>query len=160
MSSDSATALATQQSIKAYVDANAGSADISCKLTKSSDQTISNNLTTTITWDVEEYDTDNMHTGSSGTITIKTAGKYQITAQTRWESNGTNTRFIAIMKNGSERIASVRDRAIGNSEGNISFVGDFEVNDTIVLQVYQDSGSSLDFLVTNPKSYFEAHKIN
>lgn len=159
MVSDSATALSTQQSIKAYVDSSSG-ADISCKITKTSDQSISNNFTTTITWDVEEYDTDGMHTGSSGTITIKTAGKYQITGQTRWESNSNNTRFLALLKNGTERISSVRDRAIGNSEGNISFVGDFEVNDTIVLQAYQDSGVSLDFLTTNPKSYLEAHKIN
>ena len=111
-------------------------------------------------WDTEVYDTDNMHTSGS-VITIKTAGKYTVTAQSIWQSNNSNNRFMAVFRDGS-RVGTSRMNASTTSEDTLSYTGDFAVNDTIQLQVYQDSGGSLNFAHSSgtTKPYLEVHKIN
>jgi len=138
--------------------------DISAKVTKTSDQSIPQNTLTMVTWDSEEYDTDDMHDNvtNNSRITFKTAGKYSILVQSEWGINSTGFRFMDIMKNGVDSIARVRDQADNASEHNIAFVGEFAVNDYIELQVFQDTGGNLDFesgaMLEN--TYLEAHKIN
>ena len=133
--------------------------DISCKVTKSADQSIPNNTSTIITWNQEDYDTDGMHDNvtNNSRITIKTAGKYSVMAQFEWESNSTGKRIIDIMKN-SIAVGKANYLASGSSQHTVSFVGDLAVDDILEVRVFQDSGGSLDFL-TNI-TYFEAHKIN
>jgi len=138
--------------------------DISVKVTKTSDQSVPQNTLTMVTWDSEEYDTDDMHDNvtNNSRITFKTAGKYSILAQSEWGINSGGFRFMDIMKNGVDSIARVRDLADNASEHNVAFVGEFEVNDYIELQVFQDTGGNLDFesgaILEN--TYLEAHKIN
>ena len=133
--------------------------DISCKITKSANQTISNNTSTIITWNQEDYDTDGMHDNvtNNSRITIKTPGKYSVMGQYEWASNSTGKRIIDIMKN-SVVLGKANYLASGNSQHTISFVSDFVVDDFLELRVFQNSGGSLDFLTTI--TYFEAHKIN
>ena len=133
--------------------------DISCKVTKSADQTISNSTSTIITWDQENYDTDGMHDNvtNNSRITIKTAGKYSVMAQYEWTSNSTGKRIIDIMKN-SVVLGKANYLSSGNSQHTISFIGDFVVDDILEVRVFQDSGGSLDFL--DNIIYFEVHKIN
>jgi len=141
-----------------------GTVDISCKVTKTADQSIPRITLTMVTWDSEEYDTDDMHdTVTNNTrITFNTAGKYSILAQSEWEANSGGFRFMDIMKNGVDSIARVRNLADNASEHNIAFVGEFAVGDYIELEVFQDTGGNLDFesgaILEN--TYLEAHKIN
>lgn len=142
--------------------------DISCKVTKSSDQSIPNTSFTAITWDQESYDTDSMHDNviNNSRITINTAGKYSILAQAEWANNNSGVRQLQIRKNGTETLGMTRvaDNQAG-AEGIIAVVGDFAVNDYIELRVWQNSGGNLnfttgfggDFLL---ETYLEAHKIN
>jgi len=138
--------------------------DISCKVTKTTNQSIPRIIMTTINWDSELYDTDSMHDNvtNNSRITIKTPGKYSISAQSEWGINSGGFRFLEIIKNGVDSIARVRDLADNASEHNIVFVGEFAVNDYIELIVFQDTGGNLDFeagaLLKN--TYLEAHKIN
>lgn len=133
--------------------------DISCKVTKSADQSIPNSTSTIITWDQEDYDTDGMHDNvtNNSRITIKTPGKYSVMAQFEWASNSTGKRIIDIMKN-SVVLGKANYLASGNSQHTISFVDALVVGDILEVRVFQDSGGSLDFL--NNITYFEAHKIN
>jgi len=138
--------------------------DISAKVTKTTDQSIPNNVLTMVTWDSESYDTDNMHDTviNNSRITFNTAGKYSILAQSEWGINSGGFRFMDIMKNGVDSIARVRDLADNAAEHNLAFVGEFEVGDYIELQVFQDSGGNLDFesgtILEN--TYLTAYKIN
>jgi hypothetical protein len=143
-----------------------GVVDISCKVTKSSNQSISNSTFTTITWDQENYDTDSMHDNvtNNSRITIKTAGKYSILAQSEWASNSTGLRILQIRKNGVDTVGYSR---IGSGQGGandeVIFVGDLAVNDYLELRVWQNSGGALDFRsggVELLETYLEAHKIN
>jgi len=133
--------------------------DISCKVTKSADQSIPNSASTIITWNQEDYDTDGMHDNvtNNSRITIKTAGKYSVMAQFEWASNSSGKRIIDIMKN-SVVLGKANYLASGNSQHTISFVDALVVGDILEVRVFQDSGGSLDFL--NNITYFEAHKIN
>jgi len=133
--------------------------DISCKVTKSANQSIPNSTSTIITWNQEDYDTDGMHDNitNNSRITIKTAGKYSVMGQFEWASSSTGKRIIDIMKN-SVALGKANYLASGSSQHTISFVGNLAVDDILEVRVFQDSGGSLDFL-TNI-SYFEAHKIN
>lgn len=137
-----------------------GVVDISCKLTNTTDQNIPNNSLQMVMWDTEEYDTDDMHSSGS-VITIKTAGKYQITAQGCWDDSDDGSRFIAIFVNGG-RVATNRRKADGLSEDSVTYAGDFAINDTIQLQVYQDSGGTRKFANASgtTKPYLEAHKTS
>jgi len=133
--------------------------DISCKITKSADQPISNNTSTIITWNQEDYDTDGMHDNvtNNSRITIKTAGKYSVMGQFEWASNSTGKRIIDIMKN-SVVLGKANYLASGSSQHTISFVDDFAVDNILEIRVFQDSGGNLDFL--NGITYFQAHKID
>ncbi len=120
--------------------------DISCKVTKSTNQTISDDIDTIIDWDQETYDTDDMHDNvtNNSRITIKTAGKYTVMAQIAWTSNSVGMRDIQILKNGVV-LGNVRYLPSNNSRNIISAVDEFVVDDFLELQVNQDSGVSLDF---------------
>ncbi len=133
--------------------------DISCKVTKSADQTITNSTSTIITWDNEDYDTDSMHDNitNNSRITIKTPGKYSVMAQYEWTSNSSGKRIIDIMKNNTA-VGKANYLASGNSQHTISFIGEFLVNDILEVRVFQDSGGNLDFL--DNITYFEAHLIH
>jgi hypothetical protein len=97
MSSDSATALATQQSIKAYVDnipmfkANIGSA-----------QTIAHNTITKLQFDTKSFDTNSWYDNSTSyRYTPQKAGKYLVIAKVLYNNSNNGERLIFIYKNGS-----------------------------------------------------------
>jgi hypothetical protein len=81
-----------------------GATFVGCSLKASTDQTISNNTLTAVTWDQEDFDTDSFHDNSSNTsrITIPAGkgGKYQVNAFAQWDANATGDREIHIYKNG------------------------------------------------------------
>ena len=118
----------------AWVNIDAGSSDISCRVI----QTTGTSLSTTfasLDFGAENFDTDTMHDNSTNNsrITIKTAGKYSIGGQLNFAAN--QALLLRILLNGSTAIARI---AQGNSSategGNISTIYDFAVNDYIELQ--------------------------
>jgi len=134
--------------------------DISCKVTKSANQTISNNTDTDITWNQEDYDTDGMHDNSTNNsrITIQTAGKYHFTVQSIWDSgNEAGTRRIKIKKNGTV-VGQDQRTAIANAQASLIFIDDSAVNDFFEVSAQHTDGANLDF--RNGIAYFEARKIN
>ena len=147
MTSDSATALATQQSIKAYVD-NSAYDPPRVKVTRTTDQTITSGAESTITWDSEVFDTDDMWTSTSSTrITFKTAGLYLVTAAFNFDTNSTGRRYGLLRFNGSVSGAVTEVPAVsgGSTVGQIHQLYTASVNDYVELRVYQNSGGSLAF---------------
>ena len=140
--------------------------DISCRVTKTSDQTIPNNTLTAINWDSESYDTDGMHdtVTNNSRITFNTAGKYSVTAQSSWQSNGSGARVLDIVKNGNTGTPIGRTKMPNTDTGAeniVSYVGEFAVNDYIELCVFQNRGGNLNFLSGGfeiEETYLEVHK--
>jgi hypothetical protein len=123
MSSDSATALATQQSIKAYVDnipmfkANIGSA-----------QTIAHNTITKLQFDTKSFDTNSWYDNSTSyRYTPQKAGKYLVIAKVLYNNSNNGERLIFIYKNGS-RVSQDNVYQSGTPKEAISITSIVEMN--------------------------------
>jgi len=74
---------------------------------KNSYQSISNNTTTAITWDAEDFDSNSYHSNSVNNtrLTVPSTGYYQITGFFVWEYvDGGSTRYLYLKKNGSTQL--------------------------------------------------------
>lgn len=69
------------------------------KAHKTSDQSISSSTWTKVTFDTEDFDTNNNFASSTFTPTVE--GYYQINTQVRFEGTNHDNRVIAVYKNGS-----------------------------------------------------------
>lgn len=156
LSSDDATKVASQQSIKAYVDSLTG--DISVSLTKASQTATTTNAWETFTFTTEEYDTDTMHDNVSNTsrITFTTAGKYSISGSS--EAVLAKTFGLRILKNGTTSMGvSSGGAAFGLNileGGSISIQAEFSAGDYIELQ-FASNNPGCDPTTIR----FAAHKI-
>ena len=111
---------------------------------------ISNDTSTNLTFNSELFDTDGMHsaTVNTGRLTCKTAGKYLLIAQVRWQEWSTGKRWTGFQLNGSTDIcvhASTGDS--GNTESrwqNPTTVYDLVVGDYVEVRVYQNRGGNLN----------------
>jgi hypothetical protein len=87
-------------------------------------------------------------THSAGVFTCVTAGEYRVSASLSYAANTTGNRGIRMAGSGSLGIrtfrvaaSSIQDQTVG-----VEFMGTFAVNDTLTLQSFQDSGSTLAVL--------------
>lgn len=85
--------------------AAAGTSFVGCSLTKSANQSLSNNTSTAITFDGEKFDTSGFHdnTTNNSRITIPSgkAGYYLITGSLKFTSSTTGVRRADLNKNGT-----------------------------------------------------------
>lgn len=145
MASDSATMLATQQSIKAYADKHGDG----CGLTRTTDQTIGTGSWTSVTWNSETWD-DGYHSLVSNTdrITIPSGadGRYMFVGSVVWDANATGIRGIRVMKNGA-LVASTSKNTIGGGliiRDVVSAISNAVATDYFTIEVYQNSGGNLN----------------
>jgi hypothetical protein len=128
-----------------------GSTFAGCALTKSASQTISNNTGTFISFNGEDFDTDNFHDNSTNntriTIPSGKAGKYQVNLNLQWAANTSGTRYCMLYKNGTvnfvEKLLSVSTTG-GYAEQFLATIMDLTVGDYIEAKVDQSSGGNLD----------------
>jgi hypothetical protein len=120
-----------------------------CLVYGSTDQNISNNTFTALTYDSEINDTNTYHSTSSNTsrITIPSgkAGYYQVYANAAFSANASGSRQLFIRKNNTDVIFS----AMGgyNNGRNVVFISgtiNCAVGDYLEIFAYQESGSTLD----------------
>lgn len=124
------------------------------RLLKSANQTIPNLTWIVVTWDIEDYDTDNMHDNVTNNtrITIKTPGVYLFTFNGEWQGNGSGPRLAALSVNGGQReVQVVSSGAIDpRAAFNLSLIRKLNVNDYVEAQVWQSSGGNLNLIANNP----------
>ena len=122
------------------------------RVTRSAVQTISTNTVTALSFDVERFDTDNIHDNSTNPsrLTAKTAGKYLISGNAEFFSNGTGRRLIRILLNGSDIIAAQEWDTNQNEKTimSVSTIWDMGLVDYVELQVFQNRGGDLNILQT------------
>lgn len=111
-------------------------------------QSISTGTVTVVNWDSENFDSGTLHDNSTNNsrITVPSAGKYQISANIVFSTNNTGIRQILIRKNGSGSLGSIIFDNNGAGEDQTFFFwnDDASSSDYYEIQVYQDSGSSVD----------------
>lgn len=160
MASNSATKLATQQSIKAYVDASSGIPK-KVRVYKDSAQSITNNTETLITFNQETFDNDTMHDNATNNsrITITTAGVYLIKAQLAFASNSTGYRQALFKKSNSSALAYVTIAAANGERTNVQITTLAELSASDYIEVYgrQTSGGNLNIEGAASDPYYATH---
>lgn len=132
----------------------------SCRVLRSTTQSISDSTVTTVNWNSEDFDTDSMHDNSTNNtrITAKTAGKYVIVVAVVFAANDTGIRQIILNKNGSLHQQQIfANNASGEDQLSMSSVVSLAVNDYVEVDVYQASGGALNVQTT---SSFSAAKVD
>lgn len=132
--------------------APAGGATFSgARVTKSAVQSLSNDTDTISTFNTETFDVDGYHDNSvnNSRLTIPTGktGYFLIVAQNTWAANTTGTRNMRIKKNGSTYIAASESPAnvsSFNKADTISSIAYLVATDYVEVEVYQNSGGSLN----------------
>jgi hypothetical protein len=136
-----------------------GSTFAGCLLTNSADITLSNNTTTTLTWNQEDFDTDGFHSTSTNTsrITIPAgkAGKYLVTSKVQYASNSNGRRITQIIKNGSN-LWDFESASPGSTNLQLQGVAiiDLAEGDYVETTAWQNSGGSLG--VSNANTRYSA----
>jgi len=113
-------------------------------------QSISNNTSTLITWDSENFDTNTYHSTSSNTsrITIPAgkAGKYLFTSYGFFADNATGNRRLDLRKNGSLIRSWPTPSTTATFSGlTITCILNLAEADYIEIAVFQSSGGSLNY---------------
>lgn len=122
--------------------------DMSCKIIKTSSQSIPSQINTILSWDSELYDTDSMHDNSvnNSRITINTPGKYVIICQSAWgDSSIINLRNVSLLKNGTDIVGVHIDRPVNSNAQTMTWIEDLAVADFIELRVFHNDPQPLDF---------------
>lgn len=130
------------------------------KLFSSVAQTINNITWTTLSWNSEEYDTDNYHSTVSNTnrITIATAGYYRLFGKATFVTNATGLRVSRFLLNGATIIAYGK-QFNGNASADTIILDAyliryFNAADYITFDVYHSSGGTLDVSANVESSLF------
>jgi len=129
-----------------------------------STQSLTNVLTTIIgasgtaanQWSITENSGGIFTLGTTtGLVTVGLTGRYSISGKIFLDNSALGKRIFTLAQNGSTVIAGISISSVGNSSPYMSLsLPSFRLtaNDTLQLQIYQDSGSARTFgaLSTNP----------
>jgi hypothetical protein len=126
---------------------------------KSGNQAISNNTTTTITWDSEVFDTNGFHDNSVNnermTIPVGYAGKYSITGLVSWGSDLDGYRIVEIFKNGATNGFMWSGAQAGYYAVAVIKILALAEGDYVEIKGFHNSGGNLNAAGGAAESYFQ-----
>lgn len=128
-----------------------------CEVFHNTTQTIGDSSFTNVAFNDEVFDDFGLHDTSSNNsrITIKVPGTYCVYGLVKWSTNGTGTRLMFILKNGSITIGREDDAlaAFGPAQ---QLMRQFKCqkDDYFQIQVYQNSGGNLSILDGSDDNFF------
>jgi hypothetical protein len=138
----------------------------SCRVYRTTSQSLTTATVTAITFDAERWDTDSMHSTVSGTdrITIVTAGAYLVIGQTQYAPNATGVRETSLRLGGTGTVLDRRsDPSVSASLACVIGVGTTtrrNAGDYLQLECYQTSGGALNVEAASQLSpEFMAHWV-
>jgi hypothetical protein len=127
-----------------------GGFTIGARVYNSVDQSIPTGVNTTLAFDSERFDTDNIHSNTvfPERLTCRTAGKYLIWAQVYYDTNSSGFRFLGIYNSVltgyivlQYTIASV---GLPGPALNVSTVYELAINDYVECRVQHNAGVALN----------------
>jgi hypothetical protein len=141
-----------------------GTADLSnsipaVKATRTTDQSISNNLSATLDLDTELYDTADMHDNATDNnrLTAPVAGIYEVSAHVRWTANTSGYRQLDLYRypgGGGSAALVAEDFAPGSTltVQDVTTPVKLAQGDYVRVLLYQNSGTSLSAQVVGEAS--------
>jgi len=126
------------------------------RVTKSADQTLSNNTATAVAWDVETFDTDGLHDNvtNNSRLTAAITGKYLVGATLVYIENQTGGRGVHVRKNGTtyyggnEPQTPAAGGTFHDAFSHTTLV-DLSAGDYVEIIGHQQSGANLDISSAN-----------
>jgi len=112
------------------------------------------------TWDAEEFDSHNIHTGTLPYIVIPKAGIYQLGAVIYWDTvNGTGRRGVTFNVNSGlyPPVYHYVTSSVYGTYNHVSLLASLPQNATVMVQLLNDSGASASL---QPNSRFWCYKVN
>ena len=136
----------------------------SCKVYRTTSQSIPDSTATVINFDNEEWDTDDIHDNATNPsrLTCKVAGTYLVSGGVQWEANTTGRRLLAILQNGATVVIQIEATvSAANQWGGAIVIGiiPMAVNDYVELRAYQTSGGALSTHATGDGVNFAMHRL-
>lgn len=114
-------------------------------------QSIANDITTTLAFDSERFDTDTIHDLATNNtrLTCRTAGKYLAAGSAEFDANVTGERRISIVMNGAITLVLSSQLAVNGPTrlGTVTPIVQLAVGDYLEMRVYQSSGAALNVAV-------------
>jgi hypothetical protein len=162
MSSDSATHLCTQQSIKAYADAISATTDACFSAPKATQSNIAVGSNVTLTWATEIFDTGADF--ASNTFTAPTTGYYQLNLMLYLSAldtaaTGMNIRIVTSNRTYTRTIEPDQHFNADTISGfQISVVADMDASDTAYGQIYITGGAAQTDSSANT-GYFSGYRV-
>jgi len=111
-------------------------------VSKSGNQSTAGNTETTITFDVEEIDTDNAFASNTFTVPSGKGGKYFLFAQVRTDTGDDFEACLFGFKVNGTKVCSSWWRNFYYNFGNISHMRNLSAGDTVTVWYKQDSGGT------------------
>jgi hypothetical protein len=137
-----------------------GTGLVGCALTRTTDLTVANSTITAVGYNTEVWDTDGFHDNSTNnsriTIPAGKAGKYNVSANIIFASNGTGVRYASLYKNGSETFRYYYNAPSGTSANGLvlNTVETYSVGDYLEININQTSGGNLSAFFSGYYNYF------
>jgi hypothetical protein len=159
---DSSPTDALHAASKGYVDGLGGAVDVKrCRVTDSTDQTITTGVATALNWNTETYDTNGFHDNVTNnerlTTTAGNAGRYLIMVGISWAANAGGERLLGIRHQPSGNFVGVsrlKPPDSGVMDQQVHAMVDMAVNDYVEAMVQQSSGGNLDVVMTATHTFF------
>lgn len=121
--------------------------DYACKLYRTSDQAINNDVVTVVTWQAAVYNVGTLWAvGNPSRLPAPVTGYYALSAVLGWDTNGTGARVVGYQKNG---VATTYQMSGYASPSSYSYNHAYEeidltAGDYIEVTARQNSGGSLN----------------
>ena len=127
---------------------------------QSSNQSISNNTTTTITFDTEVYDTDNAFASNTFTVPSGEGGKYFFSFSVRVNGN-TQNRLYSELVDGAGNSRGLFENGNGGAYDSVAgaVVLDLSASDTLVVKHYHNSGITNTTFSGRSTVFFGGYKL-
>ncbi len=145
------------------IDRNSGMSSLmlpAVQVAKSTTQSIANATITTLTWDIENFDTDAIHdtVTNNSRLTARRAGKYVIFMNVIFSSNNTGGRQLLIRKNGATQLWSnfFANTLGGQDQLLTATIADLAANDYVEGQVWHSAGTPIDVTTFSIMTMYKA----
>jgi hypothetical protein len=140
-----------------------GSTLVGCAVYKvTTNQSISNDTDTDITFNNEDFDTDGFHDNSTNNarITIPTGkgGKYMLHTSITFASNSTGVRSVGFRRNATTKLGDMIAPALSGFSQRVQhfYIATLSAGDYVTVEVNQNSGGSLNVIADQNYTRFSA----
>lgn len=134
------------------------STNIGARVNHNANQSISSGSFVALAFNIEQYDEGALHDTAvnNSRLTASVAGKYHVYGSVQWDSNATGSRALGITTNSGYFAAYdiMHTMTASLQDMSVSSIVNLGVGDYVQIQVFQNSGSSINILTESRTPIF------